>query len=116
MKRGAVGRDRHDLAIVGEEDGAGLAQESGGVRGEEHLPLADADDERAEQARADEQVGVVVVDRDEREVPLELGARLPDGLDEVAVVVVLDQVRDGLRVGLGAELVAVVLEAARSSR
>ncbi len=73
---GAVGRDRHDLAVVREEDGAGLAQECGGVRGEEHLPLADADDERAEQARPDEQVGMVVVDRDEREVPFELGARL----------------------------------------
>ena len=43
--------------------------------GEEHLAVADADDERALVARADEQVGMVVVDDDEREVAFELGVR-----------------------------------------
>jgi hypothetical protein len=57
--------------------------------------------------RADEQVRVVVVDDDERKVPLEVPIRRADGLDEVALVVPLDQVDDDLGVGLGAEDVAV---------
>ena len=70
-------------------------------------PEPDPDDERHLVARADEEAGVVVVDHDEREVPLELVEREPDGLDEVALVVALDEVRDGLGVGLGRERVAV---------
>ena len=50
---------------------------------------------------------MVVMDDDEREMSLELVEREPDGLDEIALVVALDQVRDGLRVGLGRERVAV---------
>ena len=86
---------------------ARLAQEGGGVRGEEHLAVADPDDERRLVPRADEQVRVVVVDDDEGEVALELGERAPDCLGEVALVVALDQVRDGLGVGLGGEGVAL---------
>ena len=67
-------------------------------------------------ARADEQVRMVVVDDDEREVALELGVRGAHGRDEIAVVVALDEVRDDLGVGLGAELVALPRSAARSSR
>ena len=51
-----------------------------------------------------------MVDRDEREVALELAVGGLDRLDEVAVVVALDQVRDDLGVGLGAEAVAVGLK------
>ena len=58
-------------------------------------------------ARADEEARVVVVDHDEREVALELVEREAHGLDEVAFVVVLDEVRDRLGVGLGRERVAV---------
>jgi len=54
---------------------------------------------------------MVAVDRDEGEVPLELGVGQADGLDQVAVVVVLDQVRDGLRVGLRREDVALLDQA-----
>ena len=67
-------------------------------------------------ARADEQAGVVAVDRDEREVALELAVGAPDGLDEVAVVVLLDQVRDRLGVGLRREDVALVARGARAAR
>jgi hypothetical protein len=59
---------------------------------------------------------VVVVDGDEREVPLELRERQANGLDEIALVVPLDQVRDGLGVGLGGERVPVGDEALVSSR
>ena len=103
----AVGRDRDDLAVPRELDGARLAQERRRVRAEEHLVLADADDERDLVPGPHEQPRVVSVDDDEGEVPLELGECLPDGLHEVAVVVALDQVRHGLRVGLGGERVAL---------
>ena len=57
--------------------------------------------------RADEKVRVVAMDDDEREVTLELGEREPNRLDEIAVVVALDQVGDGLCVRLRGEGVAV---------
>ena len=46
---------------------------------------------------------MVTVDRDEGEVALQLVEGETGRLDEVAVVVLLDQVRDGLGVGLGRE-------------
>ena len=61
--------------------------------------------------RADEQARVVAVDRDEREVALELVEREPRRLDEVAVVVLLDQVRDRLGVRLGGEDVSGLAQA-----
>ena len=53
---------------------------------------------------------MVAVDDDEREVALQLVVGLDDGVGQVAVVVALDQVRDGLGVGLGAEAMARGLE------
>ena len=85
-----------------------LAQECGRVGREEHLALADSDDERnAVLANPDEEPRVVVMDHDESEVPFERAEREPDCLDEVALVVALDEVRDRLGVGLGRERVAV---------
>ena len=76
-------------------------EERGDRRREEHLALADADDERRLAARADEQVRVVVVDDDEREVALELQrTRCCTASNEVAVVVALDEVDDDLGVRL----------------
>ena len=46
---------------------------------------------------------MVVMDDDEGEVALELREREAHGLDEVALVVALDEMRDGLGVRLGAE-------------
>ena len=72
----ALGRDRDDVAVVDQLHAARLREEGCDRRREEHLALADADDERRLVARADEQVGMVVVDHDEREVTLELGVGL----------------------------------------
>ena len=108
---GAVARDRDDVAVLREVHLARLAEERGRVRAEERLALADADDERALVAGADEQARVVAVDRDEGEVALELVEGEPGGLDEIAVVVLLDQVADGLGVGLGGEDVPLRLQA-----
>ena len=59
---------------------------------------------------ADEEARVVAMDDDECEVTLELRERAPHGLDEVAFVVPLDEVRDGLRVGLGGEAMPLAPE------
>ena len=59
---------------------------------------------------------MVVMDDDEGEVALELREREAHGLDEVALVVALDEVRDGLGVRLGAEGVPLGDEARVSSR
>ena len=61
-------------------------------------------------ARADELLGVLVVDHDEGEVTLELLVGGTRGLEQVAVVMALDQVDDDLGVGLGAERVPLGLE------
>ena len=90
------------VAVVRELHAARLGEERGEVRGEEVLAVAEPDDERRLVAHADELVRMVVVDDDEREVPLEPRVDGAHGLDEVAVVGVLEQVRDDLGVGLGA--------------
>ena len=59
--------------------------------------------------------GLVAMDHDEREVPLELAKR-PDSFDEVALVVALDEVDDGLGVGLGGEGVPSAPRLSLSSR
>ena len=67
-ERGAVLRDRDDLAVLDQLHAPRLPQERGDRRGEEHLPVADADDERALQPRADEHLRMLAVDDDEREM------------------------------------------------
>ena len=57
------------------------------------------------------------MDRDECEMPFELPVGEANRFDEVAVVVLLDQVRDGLGVRLGGEDVTVLASSrSRSSR
>ncbi len=95
--------DLDDLAVTRELHDPRLAEEGGGVRRDEHLVLAEAHHHGHLQARAHQLPGVVAVDGDEREVALELEVGTTDGLDEVALVRVLDQVGDGLGIGLGCE-------------
>ena len=99
--------DRDDLAVVDQLHPPGLAQERGDRRREEHLAVADADDQRTLAPRADEQIGMVVVDRDEGEMPFEIGVSSADRFDQITGVVALDQMSDHLRVGLGGEHVTV---------
>ena len=80
-----------------------LGQEGGYRRGDELLALAAADDQRALLARADEHVGLVEAHRDERIVALELGVGGAYRVGKVAGVVVGDQMRDDLGVGLRGE-------------
>ncbi len=90
------------------DDGAGLAEEGGDRGGEEVLAVAEPDDERRLVPDADEQVGLVVVDGDDREVALELRVDAAQRLREIAVVLLLEQVDDHLGVGLGGERVAAL--------
>ena len=114
LERRTFRAQRDDLAVVRELHGSRLAQERRRVRREKHLARADSDDERhAMLSRADEEAGMVVVDRDECEVPLELGEGETHRLDEVSLVVALDEMRHRLGVGLGAEGVTVVRRGCR---
>ena len=109
---GLAGAHRHELVVVQELDVAGLGQEGRYRRGDEGLVVAHAHDQRALLARAHEHLGFVGGHRDERVVAAELVVRHAHGLDQVAVVVARDQVRDHLGVGVGGELSPLGLEAA----
>ena len=104
---GALGRDHDELAVADELGLARVLQEGDDVGGEERLALAEPDHHRALQARAHDHLRVQRRDDAEREVPVQVEEGQAHGLDEVAVVVRLEQVRDDLGVGLGAERVAV---------
>ncbi len=99
----AVGVDRDDLAVLEAEDDPRVGEEGGDRGGDVGLALAEADDQRALLAGGDERVGMIGVHRDEGVVAAELVERGDDSVGEVAVVVLFDQVRDDLGVGLGAE-------------
>ncbi len=103
--------DGDDLAVVGKLHRARLAQERGRVGGEERLAVGKADDHGALQPRADQHVRVISVDHDEREMSFELGVGGTHGVHEVAVVVLFDEVRHRLGVGLRGEDVSGLDEA-----
>ena len=98
-------RDRDDVPVVREHDAVGMGEKRDDGRREEHLAVADADDEGSLAAHADEQVGMVVVDDDEGEVALESRVDVLHGLGEIVAggEPLLDQVRHDLGVGLGDE-------------
>ena len=104
---GALGRDHDELAVADELGLARVLEEGDDVGGEERLALAEPDHHRALQARADDHLRVQRRDDAEREVAVQVEERAPHGLDEVALVVRLEQVRDDLGVRLGAEDVAL---------
>ena len=98
-------RDLDDLAVVGEYRAPRLAQERSDVRRQEVLAVAEADDERSLMADAGEQIGLIVVDRDDREMSLQLRVHPDEGLREIAVVLLLEQMDDDLGIGLRTERV-----------
>ncbi len=80
----ALGRDGDQLAVLDLLDAPRLREEGHDVRRDERLALADAEHERALQARADDQIGMQRRDDDEGEVPDELAVGAAHGLDEIA--------------------------------
>ncbi len=112
-ERHAVARDGDDLAVGRKLHGPRLPEERRRIRGEEVLVDTEPDDQRDLVASADEEARVLGVDHDEGEVPFELGERSPHGFGEIALVVALDEVRDGLGVGLRGERVTFRTQARR---
>ena len=102
--------DHDQLVVADDADVARVLQERGNRRGDEGLPVTDADDQRALLARADQNTRLVGVHRDEGVVTTQLGVRAADGLDQVPVVAARDQVRDHLGVRLRREHRALGLE------
>ena len=66
-------------------------------------PSPVADDQRTFAPRADQDPGLVGAHGDERVVPAQLGVGGADGGEQIAVVVMGNQVGDHLGVGLGGE-------------
>ena len=111
----AVGGD-HDRLVLTQFDGvAGVFDERGDVGAEEHLAVADADDQRGRATRGDDRARLVRVGEHQREVALQPRQHRHHGADEVArgrAVVVLpgDEVDGDLGVGVAGELDAGGLE------
>ena len=116
-RAGDIG-DRHaprpdvgDVAVLEEDDLVGVGEDRRHVRGEEALPVAQTDDERHVLAGADQPVALADVHDHDRVGALELPQGVADGVGEVALVGLLDEVGDRLGVGLGGQRVAARLEA-----
>ena len=112
----SAGAGDDDLVVVHVLHPPGRAEERGDGRRHEHLALPHAHDERAAAPGGDEDAGAVAVGDGEREVAVEARVRGADGLDQVARVALLDQVRDHLGVGVGVVLVPRVGELAPERR
>ena len=111
----AVGAEGHDVAVLEHDHPARVRQERRDGRGEEHLVVADADDERALVPRADHDVGLVGRDGAEGVVAVHLAERGAHRGREALAGVLLDQVRHDLGVGLAAERVAALRRAGRAA-
>ena len=105
-----LGCHLHDVAVIGVRDATCLGEERREVRGEEVLAVAVPDDERRLAAHPDQPVRLVTVDHDEGEMALQAAVHGAHGSEKIAVVDGLEQVRDDLGVGLGAECVTGFLE------
>jgi hypothetical protein len=108
--RHAVRADVGDVPFVEEDDPVRVGQDRRHVTCEERLAVGDADDQRHVLARADEPIRFAAMHDDEGVGPFELAKRGSRRLREVALVGVLDEMRDRLGVGLRRERVAARLE------
>ena len=119
LARGPVdGRDRgarrakvDDVPILEEDHPVRVRQDRGDVGGEERLAVTEPHHERDVLPRAHQPVRLTAMHDRHRVGALDLRKRRTNGVGQVAGVRVLDQVREGLRVGVGAEHVPARLEA-----
>ena len=102
--------DVGDVALLEEDDPVRVGEDRRDVARDEALLAVQPDDERHVLAGADEPADLALVHDDERVGALELAERGADGVGEVALVGLLDEVGDRLGVGLGGERVAARLE------
>ena len=108
--RHPVRADVGNVALVEEDDPVRVGEDRRHVAGEERLAIRDANDQRHILARADQPVCFAAMHDDERVGALELAQRRTCRLGQIALVGLLDEVRDRLGVGLGRERVAARLE------
>ena len=99
-----------DVALLEEDDAPGVREDRRDVGGEERLALPEPDDEGHVLPRPDQPVVLVAMHDREGVGAVELAQRRPRRLRDVALVGLLDQVRDRLGVRLGDERVAARLE------
>ena len=121
-RAGDIG-DRHaprpdvgDVAVLEEDDLVGVGEDRRHVRGEEALPVAETDDERHVLAGADQPVALADVHDDDRVGAFELAQGVTDGVGEVALVGLLDEMGDRLGVGLGGRACGRAPRARRAAR
>ncbi len=102
----AVALDDRDLPIVEEHDLACVCEDRGNIGGHEELAVAEADDDRRAVADGDDRSGIVRRNQDEGEQPFDVRERATHrGRQAVAAALLLDEVGDDFRVGLGDERV-----------
>ena len=99
-----------DVAVLEEDDLVGVGQDRRDVGGEEALAVAEPDDERHVLAGADQAIALADVHDHDREGPLETAEGVADGIGEIAVVRLLDEMGDRLGVGLAGQDMAARLE------
>jgi len=103
-----------DVALLEIRDTARHLHQRRRVGREEVILLADAHEERAALPRADQTAALARGDHGDRVGALELGDRLPDGLEQIAaalgVPIRMHEVSDHFRVSLCPELVAARLQ------
>ena len=99
----ALGGHVGDVSLVEDDDVLGVLQDGRHVAGEEALAVAEPDDERHVHPGADDPVGMVGVHDADGVRAAHLVERDAHGLDEVAAVLRLDEVRQHLGIGLGGE-------------
>ncbi len=100
------GREDRELLVFQIEDVPRMVQNRGDVRGDEILAFPDSDNQRAVFADRDDFVRLLDRDDAERVAALHHGGRFFDRLQQVALVEMVDQVRDDLGVGLRIKAVA----------
>ena len=101
VRREPLGGDRGQLAVVEVRDPRRVADQRGQVGGDEHLVVADADDQRAAVAGHHDPVGVRRVQHRQPVGALDPGQRLDHLALEGLGLRAADQVREHLGVGVG---------------
>ena len=105
-----VGGELGDLPIVQVAHLSGVFDEGGDVAGQEVGPLPEAQDQGGVLAHGDEPIGAVGAQDPQGVGALDAGEGLDHRLQQVAVVVVFQQLGHHLRVGLGGEAYPLRLE------
>ena len=106
----AVRRDQGDVTVVEIDDPSGMRDDGRGVRGDQALPFADADDQRTAFPGDDDATRFIRGNDRDAVSAFDLTQGADDCLPEVALVILTDQAGDRFGVGFGAEDMALGFE------